>query len=590
MHNMNQVERAGLYVGLIRFMGLFWADLMRAISIMENQDDMESLMQISVQPHLGQRLARDVRDDVDTTAMVQTFARTRPVTLFASKTLQLQAHFDSMEADKAARIVTLMQQWLTSWRQKWQMQAVSVSRDRVERLCAVLAAYEPEEQATVGAPSANPEELEWARAQWNLLTPYMEADAIAVNVERETVLNDTLPNTQLGGASASSDVMVRRRPDGPLEEATQEECEELRAHDEEDKQAMLSQQEHDGWLWDAIEEQKRQEARAKRHQQWEDWAVKSEMDKPPRQRPLKRFRLQVVVVDKDGNELATTDLQGPVGADTVPQVNFVLNVETVPEPEQQQLEQASEVEQGEEGREDGPSEADTVPVHVPEPLLDMEVVELEDIVSSTLCREWFRLWCADQVDDDMVVGKWGQQVLDTFVINKAIIEMEEASQVDTLLVETGQAQQPKSMEEEYPDGDASGSSASGGDSNAGLSEANLGNRGRMAPGSALLSQDEGQGVGWERPAEGSVEQWQLPTSGDGKREAAQEEELVPQTDPVETQLMDVDSGLDVDAGDSEVVLAVAPGAEAADAEGGLARGTSSTEGQTGQLDLKRWLK
>ena len=45
--NMNQMERAGLYVGLIRFMGILWADIMRAITIMANQDDMESLMQVS---------------------------------------------------------------------------------------------------------------------------------------------------------------------------------------------------------------------------------------------------------------------------------------------------------------------------------------------------------------------------------------------------------------------------------------------------------------------------------------------------------------------------------------------------------------
>ena len=567
-------------------MGLFWADLMRAISIMENQDDMASLMQISLQPHHGRRLARDA---VDTTAMVQTFARTRPVTLFASKTLQLQAHFDSMEVDKTARIVALMQQWLTSWRQKWQMQAVSVSRDRVERLCAVLAAYEPEEDAGMGAAVASSEELEWARTQWNLLTPYMEADAIAVCAEGETVLNDTLPNTQLGGASASSDVMVRRRPDGPLEEATKEECEELRARDEDDKQAMLSQQEHDRWLWDTIEEQKRQEDRAKRHQQWEDWAVKSEMDKLPRHRPLKRFRLQVVVVDRDGNELATTDLQGPVGKSEVPQVNFVLSMETVPELEQQ-VEQVQGAEQGEEGREDGPSEAETMPVHVPEPLLDMEVTELDDIVSSTLCREWFRLWCADQVDDEMVVGKWGRQVLDTFVINKAMIEMEEASQIDTLLVETGLEQQSGSVGEGHPGGSANGSSDSGGDSNAGLSEANLGDRWRMAPGSALRVQDEGQGVGWEGPAEGPVRQWQWPKPGERHVEAAPEEGLASQVDPVETQIMDVESGLGAEAGEPAVELAVAPGAENVDVEGGVARGTSSTEGQTGQLDLKHWLK
>ena len=590
LSNMNPVERAGLYVGLIRFMGIFWADIMRAITIMENQDDMESLLQTRLEPHHGQRLTGA---DMEATAMVQTFARTRPVTLFASKALQLQAHLDSMEVDKAARIVASMQQWLTQWRQRWQMAAVSVSRDRVERLCAVLAAYEQEECGERVAEAANAEELEWARTQWNLLTPYMEADATAVCVEGETVMNETLPSTQMGGASGSGDVMVRRRPDGPLEEATAAELEEMKQHDEDDRQVLLSQQEHDRWLWDTIEEQKRQEERAKRHQQWEDWAVKSEMDENSRHRAVKRFRLQVVVVDKEGNELATTDLQGPVGESEVPQVNFVLSMETVPETEQQQAAQQQAALAEEDGRAEAmpPSDAETVPVHVPEPLLEMEVTALEDIVSSTLYREWFRLWCANQIDDEMVIGKWGKQVLDTFEINRAMVEMGEASQVDKLLMEAESEKESANDDEGNNAGSAAGSSDSGGDSNAGFSDANLGSRWRMEPGTALRVQDEGHGVGWEGlQGEGPVRQWQWPKPEVKPEEAnaLPETEREPsQVDPEETQLMDVEGVSTADAGE----LAVAePGAENADVEGGAARATSSTEGQKGQLDLKHWLK
>ena len=476
LSNMNQGERAGIYVGLIRFMGVFWADIMRAITITENHDDMESLMQTSLVSRPGKA---EGKKNYDEASMVQTFARTRPVTLFASKTLQLQAHFDSMEADKAARIVAMMRRWMTAWRQKWRMPAVSVSRDRVERLRAVLAAYEDEHCGEDVTELNDADELQWARTQWSLLEPYMEADATTTCAEEETVMNESLPNTQLGGASGSADVMVRRRPEGPLEEATATEIEELRQHDELERDERLTQQEHDRWLWDMVEEQKRHEERAKRHQQWEDWAVQSEMDRGSRQRPLKKFRLQVVVLDKEGNELATADMHGPVGMHETPQVNFVLSMETVMEEERQQLEQCEveqEREQGEDGGAPPTSDAETVPVAVPDPLLELEVTALEDIVSTTLCREWFRLWCAGHVDDDMVLKKWGQQVLDTFEINKAMVEMGESSQVDRLLVGEGSSAENDVSKTGVGAGEVSGSSNSGGDSCAGCSEANLENR------------------------------------------------------------------------------------------------------------------
>ena len=537
--NMYQMERAGLYVGLIRFMGILWADIMRSITIIENQDDMESLLQTSM------RSARVSSHEIEEIGLVQTFSRTTPVTLFASKVLQLQAHFDSMTPEKAARISKLMQSRLMEWRQRWTLSVRSVSRDRVERLCAVLAAFEMEDYEG----EAQAEEVTWASTQWSWVAPYLEADAVANCGDADTVPDDTLPPTQVGGATGSGsmhagqacgsgDVLVQRKPQGPWEPATEAEQAELEKHDEEVKQEQLQQQQHDAWLWSKVEEQKEQERRASQHQAWEDWVVGDEMAKSPG-RPTKRFRLQVAVVDKDGNELATADLRGPTGANDTPQVNFVMSMESMTEGPLRA------------GSIDVPqSEATTEPVNqVPDPLHMYQLEELEDIVSSTMCREWFRLWCDGQVDDDMVVNKWGQQVLDTFVINRAMVEMDTAAQVDKDLVNTSLATVGLDASQAAGCGQAAGalssaSSCSGGDSNAGCSDANLESRCTLPQGSA-------------------------PS----------------QVDPPETQLMDIDG--------EEATVA----AEAVEDEGGQARAASTVEGQHAQStaehvqsDLKHWLK
>ena len=282
--NMNQMERAGLYVGLIQFMGILWADVMRAITIMENQDDAESFVQ--VQTRIVRRKSQTPVWQGDLGSLVQTFARTRPVTLFASKTLQVQAHFDSMEPEKAARISGYMQVKLPEWRQRWTLPTRSVSRDRVERFCAVLAVFEMDSFEE----TAQGEEAEWALNQWNLLEPYMAVDATDA-AACETLPNETLPPTQVGGARSSGETLVRRTVDGPWEAASTEEAEELRRHDEDGEKEKLKQQAHDAWLWDKIQEQEREELKANRHQAWDDWAVKSEMDKNARTRAEAVFAL-----------------------------------------------------------------------------------------------------------------------------------------------------------------------------------------------------------------------------------------------------------------------------------------------------------
>ena len=48
----------------------------------------------------------------------------------------------------------------------------------------------------------------------------------------------------------------------------------------------------------------------------------------------------------------------------------------------------------------------------------VDMISLEDILTSTQCQTWFRLWCDNQVDKEMVLKKWGPEVLETFVISR----------------------------------------------------------------------------------------------------------------------------------------------------------------------------
>ena len=142
--------------------------------------------------------------------------------------------------------------------------------------------------------------------------------------------------------------------------------------------------------------------------------------------------------------------------------------------------------------------------------MDEDLTTLEDVLSTTLCREWFDLWCADQIEDGLVEAKFGKKVLETFEINRAMIEMDEASQLDKnfLLADdaggpgAGNGQEQRGLkrshegQEEHRGGGIGSSSSSGGDSHAGMSDGNLGSRWRLA---AQLAEADGEGIGWPGP-------------------------------------------------------------------------------------------
>ena len=100
---------------------------------------------------------------------------------------------------------------------------------------------------------------------------------------------EEVEDTQMGGASSSTNVLVKRSHDGPREPATEAEAAELTQRDADEALVEMRQAAHNESFWEA-----RQAAVS---QSWDDWAVHSEMTTTVRTRPLKKFRVRVSVMD-----------------------------------------------------------------------------------------------------------------------------------------------------------------------------------------------------------------------------------------------------------------------------------------------------
>ena len=587
---MNQVERAGLYVGLIRFLGIMWADIMRAITIAENNDDMETFLQTTMhrkRPPARQEETPEAMKQLehleDATGFMQVLSKTRAVTFFGSRMAMLQAHLESTEAGQAARISRTLQARLQSWRNRWTMGMRSVSRDRVERFCAVLTAYEIEGDDSM----AEGDDAEWADKQWKYLEEHLAIDAVllATRDQCHVVDNETLPHTQ-----------VERLP---WERATESEEAELRAHEEDERQERELQNKHDEAIWTKHQEQKEAEEIAKASRQWDDWAMQTEMAQQSRTRPVKRFKLEISAVDRDKNELATTTLEGDTEMDDSPQVTFGLHTEVVQRDAGEQAEGEEDARKEDKAvNKDLPSEAETEPTAMIPPPLTADLENLEDVLTSTMCREWFQWWSEGKVDNNMVEAKFGSKVLETFEINRAMIEMDEASQIDREGLQRVCAME---MEEA---GAGVGESSASGDSNAGFSDGNLAAGGL---GTADYAND-GEGVGWPGPeGDGKVRQRYFPKS-EGTVAARQAEETQrAEQDEVNAENADVVANAALpgpSAGDTDqeqvlvdTQLDALPGSEMDVADGALLpaestteRGSSSTDrGRSRQSDLSHWL-
>ena len=232
------------------------------------------------------------------------------------------------------------------------------------------------------------------------------------------------------------------------------------------------------------------------------------MAQQTRTRPVKRFKLEISVMDRDRNELATTTLEGDTEMDDSPQVTFGLHTEVVHhDAGEEQVGEEEEARRDNKAMDkDNPSEAETEPTAMIAPPLTADLENLDDVLTLTMCREWFQWWSEGKVDNNMVEAKFGKRALETFEINRAMIEMDEASQIDKEMLQGSCAAE---MEAERGTGAGVGGSSASGDSNASLSDANLAAGATGAEGNV----DDGEGVGWPGPGgDGKIRQWYFPGS------------------------------------------------------------------------------
>ena len=507
---------ANAYYDLIRFLGVLCADLMRAMLRAEELADEEALLQVTtgaagptMAPHIAARHVTknacqggdtEERDDlveieiegeeeawmanasevVDITEMVegwlddnetappledeegdycshmQVAAKVGPTTAFASYLARLQAHFESMTKQQSANVIHHLHQKLEEWRGEWIMALTSVSRDRADRLWALLVTYQ-------GEPDCITDQgRNWAESRWKEVAEMLQLDAVrAASIDDFRLPNRSrivqVEDTQREQASSSGDVLVRRRPGEPWTEATKEEKDELRRHDDEVRAEETRQAEHDEWLW--------QNHQAMEARSWDEWAMKTEMEGATRQRPLKRFRVKIAVTDSEHNELAVADLRGEVDVRDVPQVNVVVQERIVQVPVQEELEQQQESGDtsaegkgnGEEkvtleGKKEDAAEddrAETVAVASPaeemDEIVDNEMTDLEAILETVMGREWFQLFVHRQVDAEMVRKRWGTTVLEIFQVNRDMMDMAEEQEKHGV--------GPRAMEMRMGDGD-----------------------------------------------------------------------------------------------------------------------------------------
>ena len=517
--SMTHAQRVNAYSDLIRFLGVLFADPMRAIARAEEIADEEVLLQVttggpvpSAAPHLTPHveaymeyegeaevnqtelevnLTQDAWEDVeveinesemvegwwepdmaqnidpfdphedrDTCSHMQVAARVGPTTVFASYLARLQAHFESMTKPQRENIIDFLHQKLNAWREKWVMSLTSVSRDRADRLWALLVTYQGE------ATCIQANDAQWAEERWAEVVDMLQIDAVqAADLEsfrrpppsEAVVVEDTQAQEKGERASSSGDVLVRRKPEGDWEKATESEKAELERHDADLREEERRQAEHDEHVWTTHQ--------ASRAREWDEWALQTEMSDPSRTRPLKKFKVRVAVKDAEQNELATADLTGEVEPNDKPQITIEMHEEIVlvPNEDHKGENQEGETDQRKQDEEatgnegEGAVDADQAETvaattrgeeDIVDEEIDADISDLGDIMESVMGRQWFQLFVDGQVDAEMVRKRWGATTLEVFQVNKDMMELMEAMEADK-----GKSAAERLRESPRPEGD-----------------------------------------------------------------------------------------------------------------------------------------
>ena len=367
LQDQGEVERARTVRSVLSFLGLFIAELLRAIHDAEHGDRVVLMQQtLALGPGSFARILAQLQEDLEKMGK----ARAKKA---SEDLLRRLAEMD--QARKGMR-----------------------TKDRILRLTALLVVYD-EGEVEVNDVMACDSRYDWEPSWlWARVEPFLRQGQ-----EREGTRASS--SSDAAGVFDEDDeaegILVKRAPGLPWEKPTRDEVKEMKQHDKEVKEEEAIQERAD--------EEAYQRMQASRLQDWEDWAMMSEMSAAPA-RPTKRVRVVMVLGSEGGQSVAEGVMEGLMDAEASPMVTMTMShVMLGPGPDQQVV---------------GPPTPETValPNHQTENQLASAdaPVDLDEFLTSEHGRRWFDNWKSGQIDDEMVVARWGNSVLELFIVTKTI--------------------------------------------------------------------------------------------------------------------------------------------------------------------------
>ena len=346
--------------------------------------------------------------DQETLSLVQQGQVVGPGT-FAKKLLELQAAWEHKGKTAAAAEAKELSRQLETLGEGSSKRVM----DRRARLKALLVAYDTEMAAMDDMQAAG------LGTTWESLCPFIvEGDVEACNATE-------MAGSSAAGALDSDDekegILVKRRPEENWKPATKEEIEELRRHDrqqQEEEEEEEEQQRADAEAHSSLE--------AARAQEWEDWAMFSEL-RPASTNPgpRKRVKAMVTMATSQGQTVATGIMEADVLQTEEVLLQFTLKESMLAENDQEK--------DMEEQREAPPTPST---VHISETQLEhharhaqelqMQDVDLDTFMNSRERSAVYQQWMQGDLSDARVSGLWGKDVLELFRVTRTIEEDSQA--------------------------------------------------------------------------------------------------------------------------------------------------------------------
>ena len=301
IREMTVEHRTYMLAELIPFVAAFMSELLRAVAtgieqsqqeIVEVPLDEEDESALLQQPGWSQ----EAMMSDDNVLMQMTYDPSIP---FGSRLSQLQAQLNGMRDGQSAQVVVRMKMMIGRLRQLAGDLAPK-HRDRFERLEALLATYVDECEATGGGAGKTPEVGNGTDRGSGAAS---STDVVTVNDSSGAAHADEVPEYR-----------VRRHPDGPWIPATDQEAAEFRAHDQAVQEEALRQARSDADNYQQLE--------AAISQQWDDWAMRTELERETPLPSRKRIRVVMNVGDAAGHQLGEAQVEGVVDAGEQPVVSF----------------------------------------------------------------------------------------------------------------------------------------------------------------------------------------------------------------------------------------------------------------------------